>query len=67
MDAGLLGEKTMKITFMIDILDSNLGGTENQLIKMINGSTRENSVELICFDNSQWFEANAKRLTADQG
>jgi glycosyltransferase involved in cell wall biosynthesis len=53
----------MKITFMIDILDSNLGGTENQLIKMINGlDKRKFQVELICFDNSQWFEANAKKI-----
>lgn len=53
----------VKITFMIDILDSNLGGTENQLIKMINGlDKRDFQVELICFDNHPWFEANAKTL-----
>lgn len=56
-------KKPLKITFMIDILDSNLGGTENQLIKMINGLDKKNfQAELICFDNHPWFEANAKTL-----
>jgi len=59
-------KKRMKITFIIDILDSDLGGTENQLIKMINGIDKKKfEVELICFDNHPWFEANAKTLDCD--
>jgi len=56
-------KKPLKIIFMIDILDSNLGGTENQLIKMINGLDKKKfQVELICFDDHPWFEANATTL-----
>lgn len=59
-------KKRLKITFIIDILDSDLGGTENQLIKMINGLNKKKfQVELICFDNHPWFEANARDLDCD--
>lgn len=49
----------IKITYMIDYLDTNLAGTENQIIKMINGidSTRF-KVNLICLRTGPWIKAN---------
>jgi len=53
----------IKLTYMIDVLDTNLAGTENQLIKMINGvDKRKFAVELICFSDHPWFQANKATL-----
>lgn len=58
------GEQTaparrIKITFMIDQVGSNLAGTENQLIKIINGLDRTAfDVHLICFNEHPWFTQN---------
>lgn len=51
--------KKIKLTFIIDTLDTNLAGTENQLIKIINGVDKDRfDVELICFRDAPWFQAN---------
>lgn len=53
----------MKITYMIDILDTDLAGTENQLIKMINGLDKKIfQVQLICLADHPWFKANGSSL-----
>ena len=53
----------IKLTYIIDVLDTNLAGTENQLIKMINGVDKGRfAVELICFSDHPWFEANKESL-----
>lgn len=56
-------EGPIKITYMIDVLDTNLAGTENQLIKLINGlNPKRFNVHLLCFRRHPWFEANAASL-----
>lgn len=53
----------IKLTYMIDVLDTNLAGTENQLIKMINGIDKDAfQVNLICFDDSKWLNENRDML-----
>lgn len=55
--------RKIKLTYIIDVLDTNLAGTENQLIKMINGVDKDKfDVELICFRDCQWFQANKASL-----
>lgn len=53
--------KPIKIAYIIDKLTGDLGGTENQLIKIINGLNNNGrfQIHLICFDDSVWFQANA--------
>jgi glycosyltransferase involved in cell wall biosynthesis len=56
-------EARIKITYIIDTLNSNLAGTENQLIKLINGlNKKEFAVQLICLQTHPWFEAYASSL-----
>lgn len=56
-------KKKIKLTYIIDVLDTNLAGTENQLIKMINGVDKDRfAVELICFRDCEWFQANKANL-----
>jgi len=56
-------ERRIKITYMIDVLDTDMAGTENQLIKMINGlDKRRFQVELVCLRDHPWFSANASSL-----
>ncbi len=53
----------IKITYMIDVLDTDLAGTENQLIKMINGLDKKKfQVQLICLADHPWFKANGSSL-----
>jgi glycosyltransferase involved in cell wall biosynthesis len=53
----------IKIAYIIDFLDTNMAGTENQLIKMINGIDQNKfTVHLICLFNHPWFEKNAAQL-----
>lgn len=48
-----------KIVYIIDMLDTNLAGTENQLLKLIKGLDREKmDVHLVVFSNHPWFEKN---------
>jgi len=55
--------RPIKITYMIDVLDTDLAGTEGQLIKMINGLDRNKfQVRLICLSNHPWFEANSASI-----
>lgn len=55
--------RKIKLTYIIDVLDSDLAGTENQLIKMINGVDKHKfDVELICFNDHPWLQANKGRL-----
>lgn len=54
----------IKITYIIDALTTNTAGTENQLIKMINGIDKNKfSVHLICLNSHPWFEKNASGLS----
>lgn len=53
----------LKIVYMIDMLRTDLAGTENQLIKIIKGLDRDRfDITLVCFKNHEWFEANAGKL-----
>jgi glycosyltransferase involved in cell wall biosynthesis len=50
---------TVKIIYIIDKIAGNLGGTENQLTKLINGLSKDKfEIQLICFGDSTWFQAN---------
>jgi len=63
MRAARKMNRKIKLTYIIDVLDTNLAGTENQLIKMINGVDKGRfDVELICFSDHPWFKANKERL-----
>lgn len=56
-------KRKIKLTYIIDVLRTNLAGTENQLIKMIKGVDRARfDVELVCFRDDPWFEANKASL-----
>lgn len=58
--------KIVKIVYIIDKLTGNMGGTERQLIEMINGLNKGKfQIHLICFDNSTWFQANASIFKCD--
>jgi glycosyltransferase involved in cell wall biosynthesis len=51
--------RPMKIVYIIDKIAGNLGGTENQLTKLINGLPAEKcEKKLICFSDSTCFQAN---------
>jgi len=53
----------IKLTYMIDELATDLAGTENQLIKMINGLSRMGvEISLVCFKNRPWLQKNASSL-----
>lgn len=55
--------RKIKIVYIIDMLKTDLAGTENQLIKVINGLDRNKfEVSLVCLKNHPWFEANAGNL-----
>lgn len=52
-----------KLVYVIDVLDTNLAGTENQLIKMINGLDKGKfDVHLLCFHDHEWFRRNGGSL-----
>lgn len=56
-------KKKIRLTYIIDIMDTALAGTENQLIKMINGINKGRfEVELICFKDHPWLQANKGSL-----
>lgn len=56
-------KRKTRLTYIIDFLDTNLAGTENQLIKMINGVDKDRfEVELILFRDHPWFQANKGTL-----
>jgi len=53
----------LTLVYIIDIMDTNLAGTENQLLKMINGLDRERfNIQLISLCNHPWLEQNAATL-----
>ena len=55
--------RPIKIFFIIDVLDTDLAGTENQLIKLINGLDKTKfNVQLICLKSHPWFQANRNIL-----
>lgn len=57
-DRSVSGRR-IRIVFIIDQIGSNLAGTENQLIKIINGLDRAAfDVHLICFNEHPWFAQN---------
>lgn len=55
-----------KILYIVDVLDTAQAGTENQLIKMLNGLARRGfDVSLVCLRNHPWLEKNATSLQCD--
>jgi glycosyltransferase involved in cell wall biosynthesis len=55
--------KPIKITYIIDVLDTDMAGTENQLIKLINGLDHNTfRIQLVCLSDHPWFNANASSL-----
>lgn len=49
-----------RILYIIDEVTGNIGGTEKQLIELINGLNRDKfEIVLTCFRKSHWFEANS--------
>jgi len=58
--------KRIRITYVIDVLDTNLAGTESQLIMLINGLDKTRyQVNLLCFQDHPWFDANRASLECD--
>jgi len=53
----------IRVVYIIDIFDTDLAGTENQLLKMIRGldATRFD-VQLICLTSHPWFEQHGATL-----
>ncbi len=55
--------KKIRIIYVIDVLDTDLAGTENQLIKLIKGLDKTKfEVHLLCFQDHPWFQANRDSL-----
>jgi L-malate glycosyltransferase len=52
----------MRITFIIDHFSHALGGTENQLEKLIQGLSSEFEIELIAFRPSEWLKTRGRDL-----
>lgn len=53
----------IRLVYVIDVMDTNMAGTENQLIKMINGIDKTRfEVHLLCFRHHSWLEANSASL-----
>lgn len=53
----------IKLAYVIDVLDTNLAGTENQLIKMINGLDKATfAVNLVCLRDHPWLRENGAML-----
>ena len=48
----------MKVLFLVDHFDSDRGGTENQLLKIVNGLARSMHVEMIVFRPSEWLDTH---------
>lgn len=58
--------RKLTVTYMIDVLDTDLAGTENQLIKLINGLDKNRfRVRLLCLSDHPWFRANVATLACD--
>src|SRR5574341_1198386 len=56
----------IKVIYIIDILTGNQGGTERQLIEIINGlDNRRFEKHLVCFDSSPWFQSNKSVFRCD--
>jgi len=50
----------IKVTYIVDVFTTNMAGTENQVIKMINGLDKKLfDIQLICLYSHPWFEKNA--------
>ncbi len=59
-------KRNIKITYMIDELATDLAGTENQLIKMINGLSKMGfDIRLVCFKDRPWLQKNASSLACE--
>lgn len=55
--------KKIKLMFCIDYIDGSTGGTENQLIKLINYLNHEKyDLYLLCLRNTPWLEENKSKL-----
>jgi glycosyltransferase involved in cell wall biosynthesis len=58
-----MAKEKIKIAVMIDNLDLRLGGTENQVVKLLRGLNREAfEVELITFNSNAWLESDGRSL-----
>jgi len=55
--------RRIRITYVIDVLDTDLAGTESQLIMLINGLDKTRfEVNLLCFQNHPWFQQHRDAL-----
>lgn len=55
--------KKIKIIFIIDFIDGITGGTENQLVKLINNlDKRKYDLHLLCLRNTRWILENKREL-----
>lgn len=52
----------MKVSFVIDFLATAHAGTENQLLKLIEGLSSSHEVELVCLRPTPWLEAHRASL-----
>jgi len=58
--------RRIRITYVIDVLDTDLAGTESQLIMLINGLDKTRfEVRLLCFQDHPWFKAHRDSLECD--
>ena len=58
--------KKIRITYVIDTLNTDLAGTESQLIRLINGLDKVRfEVHLLCFRDHPWFQAYRDSLDCD--
>src|SRR5205823_325578 len=63
IQSGVVAPRKIRLVYVIDRLGSNLAGTENQLLKIIDGLNPERfQLHLICFDEHPWFQENRSRL-----
>jgi glycosyltransferase involved in cell wall biosynthesis len=59
--------KPIKILYIIDELNCKLGGTENQLIKLLHGLNKEKfQVRVLRFKNRSWSQINSSILQCDE-
>lgn len=63
MTPGFSMTKRIRITYVIDVLNTDLAGTEKQLIMLINGLDKARfEVHLLCFRDHPWFQSHRASL-----
>lgn len=59
----LISKRKIKLMFIIDFIYSNTGGTENQLIKLVNNLNHDKyDVHLLCLRETDWIRKNRDSL-----